>query len=530
MVYIAAADVLANFAVGSLKQLKSLASQNEQLVVAAQFYGDGRRNVPRLVFGSKGNESGSLQDNKKDEIPYDTDMADPCALTDFIDWAYRECRADHYSLFLWGHGPELLVEDYPAPPSGKQAKKFLTPADLRKALADTDLVRDGRKLEVLGVDCCNMSMMELACDLQDYVEFLVASQEEVPDFSFPYDKLGYFNHSKESSEIKKLVRDIPGCYVDAYRDYIVSKEAKTESLTLAALSLKDTAILSTPLRRLAEALLNNPYSQEKRQAIIDARANSRAFVAGLYVDLYDFCEQVKSCLSAADIRDHHLLSACKEICEAIRARGSHAFVLANQSPQDKHCHGISLYFPYKACTEKSLETGITMREGLDTRTKRKVEAPHKSNMDNSHTASKVPPQRGGLDVLNKGGLDVLNKGGMDVLNKGGMDVLNKLRRQRIQETEQYYPGLEISKITRWDEFIRSRWSRWLAEKAEDTAKSSSEANPEDLLDQQYSAQQCAFNLLSLCRQLEMAGSPQETEMREAARPSSDENGYMMRGS
>ena len=56
MVYIAADDELANFAVGSLKQLKSLASQDADVVVAAQFDANGRRNIPRLIFKGAGEE------------------------------------------------------------------------------------------------------------------------------------------------------------------------------------------------------------------------------------------------------------------------------------------------------------------------------------------------------------------------------------------------------------------------------------------------------------------------------------------
>src|SRR5207244_3475932 len=111
------------------------------------------------------------------------------------------CKARHYCLIFWGHGPELLIADYPVGAGGKAPKKFLTPSDLGKALADTDLIKDGNKFDIAGFDSCCMSMVEVACELQDYVEFLVASQEEVPDFSFPYDKLLVFGGNKNRDEI-----------------------------------------------------------------------------------------------------------------------------------------------------------------------------------------------------------------------------------------------------------------------------------------------------------------------------------------
>src|SRR5437588_189048 len=77
--------------------------------------------------------------------------------------------------------------------SGKKQKTFLTPSDMGKALAKTALINNGLKFGIIGFDACNMSMLELACELPDYAECLIASQEEVSDFSFPYDKLMIFD-------------------------------------------------------------------------------------------------------------------------------------------------------------------------------------------------------------------------------------------------------------------------------------------------------------------------------------------------
>ena len=119
------------------------------------------------------------------------------------------------------------------------------------------------------------------------------------------------------------------------------------------------------------------------------------------------------------------------------------------------------------------------------------------------------PSRGMRDVFSRGGPDVLSKGGTDVLSKGGLDIFSepgmntsKKRRQTIEEIEQYYGDLELSKRTGWDRFIRHLWSRWLAEYAEAASRLSGERDMSQILDQQYSAQQCALNLLSLYRELE----------------------------
>lgn len=468
MMYIAADDVLCNFAVGSLKQLKRAANSN--VVVAAQFDADGRRNIPLLVFDGSGDKNGSLKDDEKDQIARDTDMADPDVLRAFIDWACSQRKARHYALVLWGHGPELLFDDYPSAGS-KTKPKFMSPSDLSKALANTKLIRGvpdkPRKFDVIGIDACNMCMLEAAYEIKDYTDFLVASQDEVPDFSFPYDTLlQAFGQTDQKSEIVDMCKKIPKGYTAAYGDYILTQDTRMESLTLASLSLDKVEKVTEPLTNLVNELLKGVDDPKKRDAIITARASSKGFVAGLYTDLYDFCEQLRSQMCAANLCDDALVKCCEAICAAIDLSGNDAYIIENQAPQDKHCHGLSIYFPYLTDAEKDL-----------------LAAP--------------------LAPMVKGGLDVLNKGGLDVLNKGGTDVLNAVRRQRVQDTEKYYDGLKLSLKTRWGKFIKEGWSRCLAQDAE--TKSRLEWFPQqdvsDILDDRYSAQQCALNLLSLYRDL-----------------------------
>src|SRR2546423_4671730 len=143
----------------------------------------------------------------------------------------------------------------------------------------------------------------------------------------------------------EVAKAMPERYVDAYQDYIPSKEANMESITLSSFSLKDVAVILKPLDRLAAALMNSIHDEGKRRVVIDARANSRGFVAGLYTDLYDFCWELRSNLSSHNIHDAELVASSRAICDAMDFSGDNPFVFAIQSPHDKHCHGISIYFP-----------------------------------------------------------------------------------------------------------------------------------------------------------------------------------------
>ena len=527
MVYIAADDVLSDFAVGSLQQLKHLAGEDSDVVVAAQFDANGKQEILRLIFEGKADQGKSIDDGPPARVS-PVDMAEPEALREFIDWAYQQRKAPHYCLVLWGHGPELLTGDHPNLADGQKAKKFLTPSDVREAVAGTRLIEDGCKFDIVAIDACNMSMVELACELRKYAEFMVASQEEVPDFSFPYDKLLTLGPAKVRDEIAGVCREIPGRYIAAYRDFILTKATQTKSITLSSLSLKDVGAVTNLLGQLAHACM--AADEATRRAIIEARANSKDFVLGLYVDVLDFCEQVLFRKNVAP----EIRSICDQLRRAIQPGRENALVLANEVaedfgsavPQNRRCHGISVYYSflnYSANTHADENVrGIGMRDRSDAGNRSYPQGTRgiTSSTSTADIGAPVPRgmatgtrggpdvlSRGGPDVRPRGGPDVLSKGGPDVLSKGGPDVLSKMRRQRIEETEQYYAGLEFSKETQWDKFIRHCWSRWLVEDVEAKLKLTPEADLSEALNQHYSAQQCALNLLSLCREFEANGTP-----------------------
>jgi len=113
MVYIAADDRLANFAIESLKQLQETAT--DEVVVAAQFDPDGLSKAHRVrrYFFNRETRNQPLEDNAKLWGQTDSrsvNMAEPGTLTKFMEWVYRDYPAEHYCLTLWAEGPLLLFQ------------------------------------------------------------------------------------------------------------------------------------------------------------------------------------------------------------------------------------------------------------------------------------------------------------------------------------------------------------------------------------------------------------------------------------
>ncbi len=164
-------------------------------------------------------------------------MTDEDTLTKFVDYACgkpTEWEDRKHCLIFWGHGTELLLDQEPDGTS-----RYLTPAKLRKALMNTQLIpksknpetaaqckkpddvpdpRQSKKLDIVAFDACNMSMIELASELQECAHFMIASQEDVPDASFPYEDL--IPDSRNSRRIQvEICKEVPKVYTKSFQDY-----------------------------------------------------------------------------------------------------------------------------------------------------------------------------------------------------------------------------------------------------------------------------------------------------------------------
>jgi len=466
MVYISADGLLANFAVESLKQLKRAGGNG--VVVVAEVNTDGIIPAKRYLFDKLGDIS-PLADSETEppEVPPKVGTPDPEDLRRFIDAAVgKDPQAERHALFLWGHGPELLSDEDPKSVAEDESKKknsdkpttYLTLSKLREALSETQLAKqEKKKIDILGLDACSMSMAELASELGDYVQFMVASQDDVPDMSFPYEAI--LPRLRDLANPEAASKMIPEVYRKAYRDYIANPRTGVRAITMSAIDLDKNKMdrLMKLLTTLAGLLLELSKREEARGEILTARQKSQGFVFGLFVDLVDLCQRLReSKIYSAELKD-----TCAKIQEVINDRKE--AIIANEvhvetgdgAPPDGEVAGggLSIYFPYR-----------------------------------------IPDDTEKLQELRA---------------KGSKDHPTKERTQRIHELERDFA--ELKKVwveTGWTKFIQEGWSSILANEAK---------RQHFALDEVYSAQQCAQNLGSLGPDQEQRRE-YEAKQRASARP------------
>lgn len=172
---------------------------------------------------------------------------------DNMEEVLRRCIAlcpakENYGLILWGHASGWVIENdsvdnsvYGAPrraygvDNGNneaiyKGGKWLNIPSMREVLNAL-----GIKWKFIFSDCCNMQSIEVAYELKDQAEYLIASPAEITGYGAPYNTVvpALFNHDDE--QMYKSVCDNYHEQIDAMGGHLPISVIKTSQMnTLAA--------------------------------------------------------------------------------------------------------------------------------------------------------------------------------------------------------------------------------------------------------------------------------------------------------
>jgi len=384
MVYLAGDNNLDAAGLADLREMKEVGSTGEVSVVA-QFDRAGSTLTTKRYFLRKGT---SLQEDAVQDLG-ETNMGDPDILTSFLHWGTNTYPAARYLLVLWNHGAgwddtniyRLARHDLrlgvtrrgaelDAPARGRVgtisfshmralgqrrfhralfrstveravrtraiafddgARDFLDNGELKRVLSGFRQA-SGRKLDVLGMDACLMSMVEVGYQVRGSVGYTVGSEELEPGEGWPY------------ADILHDLTRRPRLTADAVSKTIVARYAASygrgAGVTQSAFDLAKAEALKDAISRLARALSRGLSDATVRGAIIQARAQVQQYDdPPQYVDLGDLCQLIRAGTSKPG-----LVTPCRAVEEALAAGG---FVVASafRGNAVAHSTGASIYFP-----------------------------------------------------------------------------------------------------------------------------------------------------------------------------------------
>jgi hypothetical protein len=153
-----------------------------------------------------------------------------------------------------------------------------------------------QKIEILGMDTCVMSMIEVGYEVREFVKYLVGAEGFEQNIGWPYFRI--LNRLRDSTIPEIVSQEIVAEYVAYYRDY----EIAGVSTDLAACDLskfKPEDRLITAIKALACELERGVSIPSVKGAILVAHWEAQSYLNDQYVDLYDFCNQLQlRCLIA----------------------------------------------------------------------------------------------------------------------------------------------------------------------------------------------------------------------------------------
>ncbi len=389
MVYLAGDNNLDGAAVTDLNEMKQVGSTSSVDLIAQLDRKGGGGTSKRYHL----KEGGALEADRVEDLG-ETNTGDPAVLESFLRWGMKNYPAKRFLVILWNHGSgwddediyrtarrgmglgitrrgQVMTPSSDGPEKSISVRRVRTVSGkpLRRALFNTTIataIRPGarnraiafddtskdfldniemkkvllavttdlkRKIDILGMDACLMSMAEVAYQVRDSVDVTVGSEEVEPGDGWPYDTV-----LKELAARPEMTpQQLAVLIVDKY---LASYSADSD-VTQAACDLSKCGALAGAMDKLAKALMPAFSDPKVRGAIFEARDQVQDYDVEDYVDLYNFCD-----LLAGKVPDGSVRTACQGMLDTIRKPG---FVLGSgyKGAKMQHSYGVSVYFPRK---------------------------------------------------------------------------------------------------------------------------------------------------------------------------------------
>jgi hypothetical protein len=369
MTYMAGDNSLSSAGDDDLAEMRKVGSSPD-INIIVQFDNAGNRGTRRFRVLKGGNDVvQSLGE---------TDSGDPQVLLDFVTWTCNTYPAERYALILWNHGggwepsaidtiaQEVRAIGYSDRESTERAasplrRAFFRPTletilsldspqeraicsddgsghsldtvELGKVLAKTATVL-GKPIDLLGMDACLMSNLEVAYQAKPYVNYIVASEESEPNEGWPYETVLSTFVANPSLPTADLASHIVHAYVQSYVDMRYSGD-----VTHAALDLSQLGPLDSALDQLADAL--SARLPRAAAQIWKAQRKSKRFWHNTLADIGSFGAEIKRATRDAAIR-----TAGDQVVAALQTgAGNLVIAEAHNGAGVTACTGVTIYLP-----------------------------------------------------------------------------------------------------------------------------------------------------------------------------------------
>ncbi len=360
--------------VGSTDQVQ-IVSQTDRY--DGGYSGDGNWSTARRYLIEKDDDLLRLNSPVLEDLG-EVNMADGNTLVDFVGWAVDQYPADKYVLILSDHGmgwpggwsdASVRSKDPANVPITSAIGDNIFLMELDKALNGIVKQTGIGKFEMIGLDACLMSELEVLTTLEPYAHYAVASQETEPGIGWAYTSFLenlVSNPGIDGSELGRLIVD---SYVSedqrllddrARADFLGQsspmsslfgggvvmsaaqiREQLERDITLTAVDLSQIPDLNQQVNQLAYELQG-----EQQNFVARARSYAQSYtsvwgsdVPPSYIDLGNFAQ-----LLINENSNQTVINAADRVIQAI----NNSVIVEKHGRRKPGSTGISIYFPNSA--------------------------------------------------------------------------------------------------------------------------------------------------------------------------------------
>jgi hypothetical protein len=204
--------------------------------------------------------------------------------------------------------------------------------ELKQVLAHAHRVL-GRPVDVVGMDACLMTMLEVAYQLREHARILVGSEEVEPGPGWPYAMV-------LGDLVGRPAMTAPELGAAIVHRYAASYVASGEEATQSAIDLGQLDGVVDAVDTLARALLGALPEASMEAALYAAWRRTLRFFDGLYVDLHHFAVRLAAATTRRVVRH-----AATDVQRAIEAQPGPIIAERHGGAGMSRARGLSIYFP-----------------------------------------------------------------------------------------------------------------------------------------------------------------------------------------
>lgn len=301
------------------------------------------------------------------------------SIMNFVNWCVntQKRKAKNYALIFSGHsfgfhGTSFLRDN--------SSGTYLTIFKFRWAIEEVNEIL-GQTTAILGFDSCVMSMLEVAFELKDVTETMIASEGSLPNSGWGYTSIlrnflleKPLSEEATEEEKKKHIRELATGFVHSFIDEQSKYAIGGRSVDMAAWDMSGVQPVAETINTLAVKLNNSLWLADKveaesltdkdilvfqvlKKALLQAHYDCQTYMREQCVDLKDFCQKlIIECIFAESLasslgEEISVFSDIKKECQNVIEKIQECVLLSGFVGQEyQFSNGISLYFPWTLLT------------------------------------------------------------------------------------------------------------------------------------------------------------------------------------